>query len=233
MDVLECIKQRHSVRRYEKKEVDWDKIGIILEAARHAPSSGNLQNWKYLVVKEEGIREEIAAASVQQFWMSNAPVHIVVCAEVEKAQRFYGIRGDRLYSIQNCAAAIENMMLAATSIGLASTWVGAFDEEKIKGILGIPDYIRPQAILVVGHAAEEPEAPAKLHLEDLVYIGKWGNRIGDVGITLREWSTSNTVLSMERNIKEGRKLLDKHGKRVLEKIRDKTQAFVDGARKRD
>jgi len=132
MDVLECIKTRRSIRKFLDVPVEWEKVTQIVDAARCAPSAGNLQNWKFIVVLNEDKRKSIAEACVHQLWMGKAPVHIIVCAEPERAKRFYGIRGERLYTIQNCGAAIENALLTAHSIGLAACWVGAFDEDMVK-----------------------------------------------------------------------------------------------------
>jgi hypothetical protein len=112
--------------------------------------------------------------------MAEAPIHIVVCSESPKAEQFYGIRGDRLYSIQNCAAAVENMLLATHAQGLASCWVGAFDEEMLKRTLGIPDDIRPQAILPIGYASESPRETPRGALYDKVFLDGWGGRIRDI-----------------------------------------------------
>ncbi len=173
MEVLECIKTRRSTRKFLDVPVEWDKIGTIVDAGRSAPTSGNLQNWKFIVVLDEEKRKEISEACLKQFWMERAPVHIVICSEPEKAKRFYGIRGERLYSIQNCAASAENMILTAHSLGLGSCWVGAFDEDMLKRALGIPDYARPQAIIPIGYPAEKVPTPMQYQLENLVFMEAW------------------------------------------------------------
>lgn len=185
MDVLECITARRSIRKYKDMEVEMDKVGKVLYAARDAPSSGNLQNWKFILVTDEDTRIKLAEASLNQYWMSEAPVHIVVCAEPEKAEQYYGIRGERLYSIQNCAAAIQNMLLAATAEGLGSCWVGAFEEEMVKRILDIPGNIRVQAIVTLGYANETPDKkPWKHELYTICFLHSWDNRIKDINDVL-------------------------------------------------
>lgn len=180
MDVLECIFTRRSVRKFSDAPVEWEKVGILVEAAAHAPSSGNLQNWKFVVVTDKNKRAEIAESALQQRWIAKAPVHIVVCAEPEKVEQFYGIRGERLYSIQNCGAAIENLLLAAHELGLAGCWVGAFEEEMLKRVLGIPDNIRPQAIVPIGYPDEKPKETPRAPLYDKVYMGSWGAHTKDI-----------------------------------------------------
>ena len=79
MDVFECIRTRRSVRKYLPKQVEWDKVGMILDAGRYAPSAGNLQNWQFLVVIDEDKRKQIAEVSARQFWMAQAPIQIIIC----------------------------------------------------------------------------------------------------------------------------------------------------------
>jgi len=119
MDTFDAIKKRRSIRKYLDIPVEWYKITKILEAGKQAPSSGNLQTWRFIVVTDKKIRRELAEASLQQYWMESAPVHIIVCSEVGIAKQFYGLRGERFYSIQNSAAAIQNILLAAYSLNLS------------------------------------------------------------------------------------------------------------------
>lgn len=184
MDVVECIKTRRSVRKFLDVPVEWDKVGTIVDAARNAPNAGNLQNWKFIIVVKEDTRKGLAEACLQQFWMAKAPVHIIACAEPEKGKRFYGIRGERLYSVQNCAAAVENMLLTAHSLGLGACWIGAFDEEHVKRILGIPDNVRPQAVVPIGYPAEKVPAPMQFQLENIVFVENWGNKVKDMDAVL-------------------------------------------------
>lgn len=171
------------------KFVSWENVAKIIDAARHAPSCGNVQNWKFIVVFEPEQKQQLAEACYEQYEIMQAGVLIVVCAEPEKAERYYGLRGDRLYSVQNCAAAIENMLLEAHSLGLATRWVGGFDEDAVKSMLGIPEEIRPQAIIAVGYAKEIPQKPPKYPLETLVYFHKWRLRLRDPAKYMKDIST--------------------------------------------
>src|SRR3989338_2414679 len=176
MDTLECIKTRRSVRKYKDKPVEWEKIVNILHAGKSAPCAGNIQNWKFIVIRDEANRKKVAKAALEQGWMEDAPVHIIVIAEPEKAARFYGTRGERLYTIQNCAAAIENMLLAAHAEGLGSCWIGAFDESKLRSICQLPEYIMPHAIVPVGYADEKPLLPQKQRVEFITRLEIWQGR---------------------------------------------------------
>lgn len=178
-DILELISSRRNVKYFLPKFVSWENIAKCLDAARHAPSCGNVQNWKFIVVFENAQKQAIAEACYEQYEVVQAGALIIVCAELEKAERYYGLRGERLYSVQNCAAAIENMLLEAHSLGLAGRWIGGFDEEAVKSMLGIPEEVRPQAIIALGYAKEVPPKPPKYPLETLVYFHKWRCKMRD------------------------------------------------------
>jgi nitroreductase len=169
MDVLEAMQSRRSIRRYLDVPVEWDKVGTILDAGRVAPSAGNLQAWRFVVVKKADKRKAIAEACLQQYWMEQAPVFIVIFAELPKMEQHYGLRGVRLYSVQSCAMAAMQMMLAAETLGLGSCFVGAFDENAIARVFNLPDTARPQGIVTIGYADEQPEMPLRYRLENIAW----------------------------------------------------------------
>jgi nitroreductase len=189
MDILNIIKTRRTVKEFRPDFVDWDKISKILDAARHAPSCGNIQNWKFVVVIETDLKKQLAEAALQQYEIINAAALIVICSEPEKAERYYGFRGEHFYSVQNCAAAAQNMLLEAHSLGLGTRWIGAFEEEMVKRILSIPDEARPQVIVAIGNSKEIPQKPPKMPLESLVYFNSWRSRIRDPVKYMRDYST--------------------------------------------
>lgn len=188
MDIFTAIKKRHSTRKYIHKDLDNHDIAVILEAARHAPSSGNLQSWRFVIVRDAHRKESIAEACQKQYWMNTAPVHVVVTAETEKVQQFYGIRGERLYASQNCAAAIENILLTATALGISSCWVGYFDEEELGGIIGAPRSSRVQAVITLGYEEFE-ETVEKAPLHNITFFERYGNKVEDPAKTFGEWSS--------------------------------------------
>lgn len=178
-DILDVIKERRTVKQYLPKFVSWNHLSKILDAARHAPSCGNVQNWKFIVVVQPDQKRQLAEAAHEQYEYALAGALIVVCAEPDKAERYYGLRGHRLYSTQNCAAAVQNMLLEAHSLGLGSTWIGAFDEDAVKSICSIPEDVRPQAMVAIGYAKETPNKPPKYPLETLVFFHSWRNKLRD------------------------------------------------------
>lgn len=178
-DILDLIQSRRSVKKFLPKFVSWDNIAKVIGAGRHAPSSGNLQNWKFIVIMEPDAKESLIKHCYEQYELSSAGALIVVCGEPEKCERYYGEKGVKKYTIQNCAAAIENMLLEAHSLGLGSCWVGAYDEEEVKLLLKIPEEVTVEGIVAIGYAQEIPEKPPKYPLETVVYFHQWRNKMRD------------------------------------------------------
>ena len=196
MDVFEAIKTRRSIRKYLSVPVEWEKVGRVLEAGKAAPSAGNLQDWRFLVITDKGQKQCIAHAAMEQNWMVEAPIHIVILGVLDKAKRLYGVRGERLYMIQDCAAAAQNMLLTAHALGLGSCWVGSFDEDALRRCFFIPDEVIPQSIVTIGYADEVVPEPPEYTLENIIFFrnyGGQGNRIknipayhGEIGTLLQE-----------------------------------------------
>jgi nitroreductase len=124
-------------------------------------------------VKNPETKKELAKAALDQGFVARSPVVIVVCSDLYAASDAYGQRGSGLYSIQNTAAAIENMLLAAWSRGLGSCWVGAFNEERVKDSLVLPTNIRPLAIITLGYPLRIPAKPRRRNLKDVVHAERW------------------------------------------------------------
>jgi nitroreductase len=149
--------------------VDEGDLRKILDAGRMAPSAGNCQPTEFVVVKDRAIKERLARAAYGQTFVAEAPVVIVVCANVPRTSRRYGRRGEELYCIQDTAAATQNVHLAAYALGYASCWVGAFDEDAVAEIIKAPSGVRPLAIVPIGRPAERPSAPPRRRLEEMVH----------------------------------------------------------------
>ncbi|RMF91461.1 MAG: nitroreductase family protein [Methanobacteriota archaeon] len=173
MELREAIFNRHSIRRYRAQDVEREKLLKILEDANQAPSAGNLQARDFIIVTDPGAKEEIARASLDQRFIAEAPVVIVVCANMARSAAKYGRRGAGLYSILDAALAAENLMLSCTEEGLGTCYVGAFDEERVGRLLGIPETAIPIGIIPVGYPDEEPLATPRLPIEEIVHWNGW------------------------------------------------------------
>ena len=216
MEVFDCIRTRRSIRKYKDEPVPWDNIVEILQAGKYAPFAGNIMNCKFIVVKNEDKRRSIAEACFGQYWMQDAPIHIIIVGEPEKAQRYYGTRGARLYTIQGSAAAAQNMLLTANSLGLGSCWVGAFDEEEIRSLCNLPEYVNVQAIITIGYANEIPTPPPKYRIEHAMFFEKWWGRIESPKTGLGMWSPY-----IQKGVAQTHKIIKKHGKSLIEKVKEK------------
>ncbi len=169
MDVFEAIEKRRSIRAFKSQDVAAETVMKLVNAARQAPSAGNIQPWHFIVVTKPEIKRELSKAALDQEFVENAPVVIVVCADGLQSSRRYGERGKTLYCIQDTAAAIQNLHLAACSVGLGSCWVGSFDEEKVRAALHVPAGVRPVALVPIGYASEEPQARRRKPLSEILH----------------------------------------------------------------
>jgi nitroreductase len=167
MNVFEAIQQRRSVRAYQAREVEPDKLQAILSAANQAPSAGNLQAYQIYLTRSELLKRALAKASLDQTFIIQAPVVLIFCAAPGRAAR-YGRRGEQLYCVQDATVALAYAQLAATAQGLSTCWVGAFDEGQVASALGLPAELRPVGILPIGYAAEAPAPTPRRPLENLV-----------------------------------------------------------------
>jgi len=173
MDLLEAIKGRRSIREFKPDPVKDEDLKRILEAGRWAPSAGNCQPSEFVVVKDPTVKRRLATAALEETFIAEAPVVIVVCANVPRTSWRYGRRGEELYCIQDTAAATQNMLLAAYSLGYGTCWVGAFDDDAVAEVIRVPPGVRPVAIIPLGRPAERPSPPSRRPLGEIVHENKF------------------------------------------------------------
>jgi nitroreductase len=174
MDHFEVVKTRRSIRAFQKKPVEEEKIRRIIEVINLAPSAGDLQAYEVVVVKDPMLRDKLAKAALGQSFVSEAPVCFVFVAYPQRSSKKYARRGSELYCVQDATIAATYAMLAATALGLSSTWVGAFDEEAAARAVGATAGKRPVAILPVGYAAESPENTPRRPVSDIAFLDTSG-----------------------------------------------------------
>jgi len=167
--VFEAIRGRRSVRAYTGEDVPEETVERLIDAARWAPSAGNIQPWEFVVVRRAEVKRRLSAAALDQAFIEEAPVVVVVCADEGQSSAGYGSRGRSLYCLQDTAAATQNLLLAAHALGLGACWIGAFYDEAVSGALGLPMGVRPVAIVPVGHPAEKPRPGPKRALEEIIH----------------------------------------------------------------
>ena len=149
-DCSSKMKSRVSIRRFKDAIIPDKDINEIIEIGSKAPSAGNCQPWRVVVVKDAATREKLAEAARGQGFVAKAPVILAVCAVPTESKERYGERGETLYAIQDTAALATSLLLGAHFKGYGVCWVGAFDEETVTMVLNIPAEMRPVALILVG-----------------------------------------------------------------------------------
>jgi nitroreductase len=169
MDLMDAIRQRYSCRGYEDKPVEADKLNTLLEAARLAPSARNIQDWRFVVVADPQTRSALQIAAAGQPFVGQAPVVIAACSVSNKRMTLCA----QPYAAIDVAIAMEHIALAATSLGLATCWVGSFKPQAVRRILNIPTHIAVVELMTVGYPLEKGVSPKRLKLEQIACYERW------------------------------------------------------------
>lgn len=156
MDFFALIEARHSIRGFDDRPIPEVDLQRLLQSADRAPTAGNLQAFEIYVVRSREMRHALRMAALDQEFIEQAPVVLVFTANPERSAARYAERGRTLYCIQDATIACTFVMLAATALGLATTWVGAFDPDAVRRATGIPQSELPVAILPVGYGNVPP-----------------------------------------------------------------------------
>lgn len=167
--VLDNIATRTSIRDYEARPVEKEKIEKMLRAAMAAPTAMNKQPWHFVVVDQRNVLDALAGANPYAKMLKKAPLAIVVCGNTDKMIE----GGGRDFWIQDASAATENLLLAAHAMGLGAVWTGAYPSEErcisISKVLSLSDNLIPLNMIVVGYPAEQPQPKQKLKEENISY----------------------------------------------------------------
>lgn len=169
MSIISLIKERRSVRSYKDQPVEDSVLETILEAARLSPSARNLQERRFVVVRNPETRKYLATIASSQSFLAEAPVILAGCATLTD----YVMRGGQLAYPIDLAIAIDHITLQATAMGLGSCWIGSFDEEKTRTVLKIPSTIRIVCLLTLGYSADAPGPKDRVSLSEMVCYEEW------------------------------------------------------------
>jgi nitroreductase len=179
MDFEDVVRRRKMVRTYKQNRSISDKIITkLIRNAHRAPSAGHTQVQEFIIVKDPLIKKKLRIAAVDQEYVEDAPVLIIVCSNTSRSVGRYGIRGRDFYSIIDGAFASMLILLTAVNEGIGACFVGAFEDAKVSKILEIPKQVRPIGIICLGYPDEEPERIERISLSKLVYYNKYGNTSG-------------------------------------------------------
>ncbi len=169
MDVMKAIQLRRSIRAYDTRGVEEEKLMRILESGRLSPSASNRQERRFVIVKNAKTRKLLCEAAKNQTFVAEAPVVIAACS-VES--EYVMSCGQLAYPIDT-AIAVDHMTLQAVEEGLGTCWIGAFDEKKVKEILNIPDNVRVVALLPLGYPSAGTGTTARKSLAEIVMWERW------------------------------------------------------------
>ncbi len=168
--MLEEIFNRRSMRNFTGKPVSEEQVTHLIKAAMAAPSAGNEQPWEFIIIRDRTVLEKIIQVNPFSQMLKEAPVAIVVCADIERKK----YPDD--YWVLDCAAATQNILLAATGLGLGSCWLGFFPQpervEGLRSILGSPEHIVPFSVVAIGYPAN-PTRPSKRFDELRIHLETW------------------------------------------------------------
>jgi nitroreductase len=173
MDLFKAIKERRSIRKFKKQEIPQAIIDKIIDAAVWAPSAGNVQPYALVLAQTEKTKQLLSKAAFGQKDIEEASAVVIVCADEKRAEKSYGSRGKNLYCLQDTAAAIQNMLLAAYSLGLGTCWIGAFKESEVKKVINGPDGMRPVAMIPIGYPNEAPSPTTRRSSNEIIHKEKF------------------------------------------------------------
>jgi nitroreductase len=169
MNLLEIIKKRRSIRRFTTQQVEKEKIAALLEAAMYAPSAVNKQPWHFIVIDDHAVMKRIMEAHPHSKMFETANIGVLVCGDLQ-------LHHGPGYWIADCAAATENILLAATTLGLGSCWVGIYPREDrmkaMKEIFVLPDHVEAFALVAIGYAAEQKNTPERF-FQEKIHFNQW------------------------------------------------------------
>jgi nitroreductase len=173
MEFSQVIKKRFMCRSYQDREVPGEVLERILNLAVRFPSAGHTQPQEFIVIRNRKTKINLARAALEQWYISEAPLVIVVVSDTRRSKARYGPRGEQFYSIIDGAFAAMLVMLSAINEGLGAGFVAAFDDEQVRSVLGLPQAIRPIGIIPIGYCAETPEKLARLNREEIIHYEQW------------------------------------------------------------
>lgn len=166
LDVFEAIKVRRSIRKYKPGAIPKEKMKMILDAARQAPSAGNRQPWRFIVVTEWERKRELAKAANNQMFIADAGAIIVAIGIREISVRWFD---------KDPMIATEHMVLAATALGYGTCWIGAFNEDEVKQLLKIPQEMNVIIILPIGIPDETPGPRSRNEIPEISFEEEYDN----------------------------------------------------------
>jgi nitroreductase len=174
MNFESVVKRRRMCREYLDSDVPQEKVNRILDLASRYPSAGHTEPQELLVVRDRRVKEELARAALEQMFVAQAPLVIVVVSDVRRSARRYGERGVHFFSITDGAFVAMLVLLAVVDEGLGACFVGSFYDERVQEVLYLPPAVRPIGIIPIGYCAEEPRKLSRRSRQQIIHRDRYG-----------------------------------------------------------
>jgi nitroreductase len=185
---LELARSRRSVRKYTDEPIPGEVLARVLETGRLAPSGNNAQPWRFIVVRDDGIKQRLFEVSGKQVFLLEAPVIIAVVADPKAKMRHTAVHSDGpnapqiptmavIKAVRDAAIAADHMVMAAADMGLGTCWVAKFEQDNIRPVLGVPDDCFVVTLITVGYAAVSSKPSPRYDLREIVFSNQYGRRI--------------------------------------------------------
>lgn len=225
MDVIKAIVSRRSIRAYKSKPIDKEDLMMLVEMGIKAPTAGNLQDLRFVVCTEHGTINKLPELCMDQYWIATAPAVIVVCSQPQVQAKWFGERGRHVFATQNAAAATQNIMLSAKSMGLDTCWVGGFNQEGVDKLFGAEGKARVETIITVGYAAEKPDKKNEQPLTASMFFQKFGRTLEDPDAVNNDYSIklANHLSRLEEDAKKAKSSATKW----FEKAQSQIKTHID------
>ncbi|MEM2897025.1 MAG: nitroreductase family protein [Candidatus Bathyarchaeia archaeon] len=170
MDVFEAIKKRRSIRNYKPDPIPDEFIEKVIDAARWAPSAHNAQPWEFIIIKDKELLRRLSKTHVYSGFLKDSPLAIAACVDQNKSPNHF---------VEDCSAAIQNLLLAATALGLGTCWIAVYRHEDdksevyVREVLSIPENFRVIALISIGYPAHAPAPPGRVDLKNLIHVNRF------------------------------------------------------------
>lgn len=188
MDLIDAITKRRSFRDFKDRRVEKDDLLFLCELGMKAPSAGNLQDYRFIISRDRNKIAALPAACMDQEWIRYATGVIVVCSQPSMQIKWYGEQGSFL-ATQNAAAAAQNILLGAHSLGLGACWVSGFDKDKVAKIFGVSGDGRVEVVIPIGYPAGKPDKKVENAIDVMVYFDNFGNDKADLILLNKDYSS--------------------------------------------
>lgn len=233
-DFIDFCQHRRSIRSFKPADVSQDILIDVLIAGSFAPSIGDLQPWEFVLVRSRDTKESLIELCSQNEWMHNVPVLVGVVANYERTRTYHGPEADALCR-DSCAAAIQNVLLAAHQRGLGACWVSQFDSSAAGEVLGVSEGHEVIALLALGYSDDPHLLEKDINpLREFVFFESYGNRKTDEEIRLRDFGevAHNKISELSDSAKRHAEVNKQKSVSVFKKFRDQLNDWIDRTKRK-